>query len=175
MISVINTESGEPMAEKSSPIVTVGIEVRAEYTCSACARENRLADTAQVTGSTATILALKKAGKGRDILPLLPGGLGKAGLQCRCSCGHREPWAKLSNPVADKMQKAALWALAILAAAAYLLHTGGGSLTAVLLIFMGLAAAALCAVTVWKGISRRRAENLLKTLPSSAFPKLYLR
>ena len=106
------------MAENTGAIVTLEIDVTAEYTCSACGKENRLPDSARVTGSMASILALKKAGKGRDILPLLPGGLNNAGLQCRCGCGHREVWAKLRDPLADKIQKISLWALAVFAAAA---------------------------------------------------------
>lgn len=168
-------EGGNAMAEKTGAIVTLEIDVTAEYTCSACGKENRLPDSARVTGSTASILALKKVGKGRDILPLLPGGLNNAGLQCCCGCGHREPWAKLRNPQADKVQKFSLCALAVFAAAAYLLHTGEGPLTAALLVLMALAAATLCAVTVWKQLRRQKAEKLLKELPSSAIPKVYLR
>lgn len=158
----------------SGAIVTLGMDVTAEYTCSSCGSENRLADVARVTGSTASILSLKKAGKGRDILPLLPGGIKNAGLRCRCGCGHQEPWAKLASPGLDKTQKLLLWALAILAAAAYLLHTGEGPLTAALLVLMALAAAALCAVTVWKWARRRGAEKQLAELPETAFPKVYL-
>lgn len=151
------------------------MDVAVEYTCSACGRENRLNDVAQVTGTMASIRSLKKAGKGRDILPLLPGGLISAGLGCRCCCGHREPWAMLRNPLLDRVQKYALWALAILAAAAYLLHTGEGPLTAVLLILMALAAVTLCAVSVWKLISRGKAEKALAALPKASLPEVYLR
>lgn len=168
-------EGGNAMAEKTGAIVTLEIDVTAEYTCSACGKENRLPDSARVTGSTASILALKKVGKGRDILPLLPGGLEGIGLRCSCGCGHREAWAKLRNPQADKVQKFSLWALAVFAAAAYLLHTGEGPLTAALLVLMALAAATLCAVTVWKLLRRRNAEKQLKALPPSAIPKVYLR
>ena len=168
-------EGGNAMAEKTGAIVTLEIDVTAEYTCSACGKENRLPDSARVTGSMASILALKKAGKGRDILPLLPGGLNNAGLQCGCGCGHREPWAMLRNPLLDRVQKYALWALAILAAAAYLLHTGEGPLTAVVLALMALAAATLCAASVWKLISRGKAETAMAELPETAFPKVYLR
>lgn len=163
------------MAEKNGTIVTLGMDVAVEYICSACGRENRLSDVAQVTGSMASIRSLNKAGKGRDILPLLPGGPKSAGLQCRCGCGHREPWAMLRNPLLDRVQKYALWALAILAAAAYLLHTGEGPLTAVLLALMALAAATLCAASVWKLISRGKAEKAMAELPETAFPKVYLR
>ena len=168
-------EGGNALAEKTGAIVTLEIDVTAEYTCSACGKENRLPDSARVTGSTASILALKKVGKGRDILPLLPGGLNNAGLQCRCGCGHREAWSKLRDPLADKIQKISLWALAVFAAAAYLLHTGEGPLTAALLVLMALAAAALCAVTAWKRLRRLSAEKQLKALPPSAIPKVYLR
>lgn len=163
------------MAEKTGAIIALEIDVTAEYTCSACGKENRLPDSARVTGSTVSILQLKKAGKGRDILPLLPGGLEGVGLHCGCGCGHREPWTKLRNPQADKIQKFSLWTLAVFAAAAYLLHTGEGPLMAAVLVLMALAAVVLCVVTVWKQLRRRKAEKLLKELPPSAIPKVYLR
>lgn len=156
-------------------MVTLGLDVWVSYRCSACGKENRLPDTAQVTGSPATILALRRAGQGRTLEQLLPGGVKNAGLRCRCGCGHREPWARLCAPALGRLQKALLILLAVLAAAVYLLHTRQGMLTSVLLLGLGLTAFALLSVTAVLALRRAGMLRKLSALAPQSLPKLELR
>ena len=157
------------------PIVTLELDVLARYTCSACGKENCLPDTASVTGSTASILALRKAARDRDLLELLPGGVLGAKLSCRCGCGHREPWAKLKAPLLRRLRQGLLIALALLAVAAYLLHTGDGGIAAALLALMAVCALGLLGLTLWERLRRRAVEKAMASLPPSALPKLRLK
>jgi len=110
------------MRIKTGETATVSVKVDVNYRCSSCGADNQSLETIEGTATTGTILGfnldrnLSQHAKQNLLQNLIaisnpddPDRFKKARLTCKCrSCGHTEPWAKLSHPRLDKIYRTVL-------------------------------------------------------------------